>query len=361
MATSLQMATEILPAEDGEAEGCVQCQIGSKLVLFVTGKCHWGCDYCPLSDNRRESPDMFANERRCTTWEDVIEEGHAMRATGTGITGGDPMLDMERSLEAVKQLKAAFGSEHHIHLYTSIPFNPDKAGAFGAAGLDEIRFHLLDGTIDKYLDVMQACVDSGIEVGVELPCEPDKEDQLFALLEQLDASPVTFLNLNELEITVGNQENMDVRGFNLSGGITAAAEGSADLAIRLKKAAQPMNFHLKFCSARYKDAGQLRARFRRRGQATLRPYEVLSQDDTILFGAIPTSLEDAPDDVAELKHELGVAEGWIRYDAQFERIELPLSLAEELSDSLDVPVLLIEVHPTHDRLEVGLVHLNEHR
>ena len=361
MATSLQMATEILPAEEGEAEGCVQCQLGSKLVLFVTGKCHWGCDYCPLSDNRRESPDMFANERRCTTWEEVIEEGHAMRATGTGITGGDPMLDLERSLEAVKQLKAAFGPDHHIHLYTSIPFATDRAADFGAAGLDEIRFHLLDGTVNKYTDIMQACVDAGIEVGVELPCEPDKEDQLFSLLNQLHTSPASFLNLNELEITVGNQENMDVRGFNLSGGITAAAEGSADLALRLKEASVELNFHLKFCSARYKDAGQLRARFRRRGQATLRPYEVLSEDDTILFGAIPTSLEDATGDIKELQHELGVNEGWIRYDAPSQRIELPLSLAEDLAEVLSVPVLLVEVHPTHERLEVGVVHLNEHR
>jgi len=361
MATSLQMATEILPAEEDEAEGCVQCQLGSKLVLFVTGKCHWGCDYCPLSDNRRESPDMFANERRCTTWKEVIEEGHAMRATGTGITGGDPMLDLERSLEAVKQLKAAFGSDHHIHLYTSIPFATDRAADFGAAGLDEIRFHLLDGTVHKYTDIMQACVDAGIEVGVELPCEPDKEDQLFSLLNQLQTSPASFLNLNELEITVGNQENMDVRGFNLSGGITAAAEGSADLAIRLKEASAELNFHVKFCSARYKDAGQLRARFRRRGQATLRPYEVLSEDDTILFGAIPTSLEDATGDINELQHELGVSEGWIRYDAPSQRIELPLSLAEDLADVLSVPVLLVEVHPTHERLEVGVVHLNEHR
>ena len=361
MATLLPMATEILPAEEGEAEGCVQCQMGSKLVLFVTGKCHWGCDYCPLSDNRRESPDMFANERRCSTWDEVIEEGRAMRATGTGITGGDPMLDLERSLEAVKQLKAAFGEKHHIHLYTSIPFQIEHASRFGDAGLDEIRFHLLDGTVGKYLAVMQACVDAGIEVGVELPCEPDKEQQLFALLNQLHDSPVSFLNLNELEITVGNQDNMDVRGFNLSGGITAAAEGSADLALRLKDAAQPLDFHLKFCSARYKDAGQLRARFRRRGQATLRPYEVLSEDDTIMFGAIPTLLDDAQDDVAELKRALNILDGWIRYNAQFERIELPLSLAEELAPILSVPVLLVEVHPTHDRLEVGMVHLNDHR
>jgi len=32
-----------------------------------------------------------------------------------------------------------------------------------------------------------------------------------------------------------------------------------------------------------------------------------------------------------------------------------------LADVLCVPVLLVEVHPTHERLEVGLVHLNEHR
>ena len=147
----------------------------------------------------------------------------------------------------------------------------------------------------------------------------------------------------------------------MSGGITAAAEGSAELALRLKEAAADKPYHLKFCTAKYKDAGQLRNRFKRRGQATLRPYEVLSDDDTILFGAIPTPLEDAADDMAELREELGMAEGWMRYDAANQRIEMPLSLAEDLADLLDVPVLLVEVHPTHERLEVGAVHLNEHR
>ena len=358
---SLPIATEILPAEEGEAEGCVQCQKGSKLVLFVTGKCHWGCDYCPLSENRRETPDMFANERRCTSWEEVIEEGRAMQATGTGITGGDPMLDLEKTLEAVSRLKEAFGQGHHIHVYTSIPFNPKRARDFAEAGLDEIRFHLLDGTTKKYKATMNACAEHGIKVGVELPCEPDKEAQLFSLLEDLATVPVSFLNLNELEITVGNQHNMDVRGFNLSGGITAAAEGSANLAMRLKKAAADKPFHLKFCTAKFKDAGQLRNRFKRRGQATLRPCEVLSDDDTVLFGAIPTSLEDAQDDMSELQKELGMAEGWLRYDAAFQRIELPLSLAEDLAEVVEVPVLLVEVHPTHERLEVGVVHLNDHR
>ena len=357
----LQMASEIAPPEQGEAEGCIQCQRGSKLVLFVTGKCHWGCDYCPLSDNRRESPDMFANERRCSNFDEVIEEAKAMRATGTGITGGDPMLDFDKTVEAIVALKSEFGKEHHIHCYTSIPIKPEQAKQLGQAGLDELRFHLLDLDLSMYRKSVIAAHDAGICVGVELPAEPDKNVKLHRLLDQLHDSPVQFLNLNELEITVGNQENMDIRGFNLAGGITAAADGSAELAIELKKAAEHLDFHVKFCTASFKDAGQLRSRFRRRGEATLRPYEILSGDDTILFGAIPCTLEDAAGDVQELVETLGLHEGWIRYDAPSQRIEIPLSAAEEVAEYLSVPVLMVEVHPTHERLEVGVVHLNEIR
>ena len=46
---------------------------------------------------------------------------------------------------------------------------------------------------------------------------------------------------------------------------------------------------------------------------------------------------------------------------QNRRIEIPLSAAEDVAEHLNVPVQMIEVHPTHDRLEVGLVHLNELR
>jgi len=353
------MASEIVPPEQGEAEGCIQCQMGSKLVLFVTGKCHWGCDYCPLSDNRRETPDMFANERRCSNFEEVIEEGMAMRATGTGITGGDPMLDFEKTIEAVIKLKKAFGKEHHIHCYTSIPIKPEQAKRLGEAGLDELRFHLLDLSLSRYEKSVNAANEAGICVGVELPAEPDKEEKLMALLDELNHSAVQFLNLNELEITVGNQGNMDVRGFNLAGAITAAAEGSAELGFRLKKAAKDMSFHVKFCTATFKDAGQLRNRFRRRGEATLRPYEILSDDDTIIFGAIPCSLEHASDDVKELSETLGLIGGWIRYDATAQRIEIPLSAAEEIAEHVNVPVQMIEVHPTHERLEVGVVNLNK--
>ena len=50
-----------------------------------------------------------------------------------------------------------------------------------------------------------------------------------------------------------------------------------------------------------------------------------------------------------------------KYDSTNRRIELPLSAAEQIADFVDVQVQLVEVHPTHERLEVSVVNLNENR
>jgi len=218
------------PPEEADTEGCIQCQMGSKLVLFITGNCHWRCDYCPLSETRRDIDHMFANERRCESFDEVIEEARAMRATGAGITGGDPLMARERTLEGIRRLKAEFGTDFHLHMYTSIPFRPEWASEFAEAGLDEIRFHFLDLEAEQYRETIAACSSASILTGVELPCEPDKESELLELLEVLRDFDVDFINLNELEITVGNIDNMELRGFNLSTEITAGAAGSAELA-----------------------------------------------------------------------------------------------------------------------------------
>ena len=364
------------PAIADDTEGCIQCQMGSKLVLFITGHCHWMCDYCPLSENRREIDWMFANERRVEIgdWDSVIEEARAMNATGAGITGGDPVMARERVLEACKILKNEFGDDFHLHMYTSIPFKAEWAKDFADAGLDEIRFHFLDLESEKYTETMDACVESGMLTGVEIPCEPDKENELMELLETMRDMPVQFLNLNELEITVGNHNNMELRGFNLSDEITAGAAGSGELATRMRDRVmaasigapdpeegtvrEPYPYHLKFCTATYKDSGQLRRRFIRRGEHTISPHEILTEDGTLLFGAVDCSLEDSEDWIEEIHTETGLPRRFMLYDSENERIELPLSMAEELVGEIEAPISLVEVHPTHERLEMTVVYLN---
>jgi hypothetical protein len=363
-------------ADTNDTEGCIQCQMGSKLVLFITGHCHWMCDYCPLSENRREIDFMYANERKVEIddWNSVIEEARAMKATGAGITGGDPVMARERVLEACRILKSEFGTGFHLHMYTSIPFRTEWASEFAEAGLDEIRFHFLDLDESKYHETMQACLDAGMLTGVELPCEPDKEEQLLQLLETMRDMPVQFLNLNELEITVGNHDNMEVRGFNLSSEITAGASGSAEVATKMRNrvmaakigapdpfdgiSREPYGYHLKFCTATYKDSGQLRRRFLRRGEHTISPHEVLTDDGTLVFGAIDCTNEFAEDWIQEIHEVTGLPHRFMFFDESNQRIEVPLSMAEELADVIEAPIALVEVHPTYERLEMTVVYLN---
>ena len=122
------------------AEGCEHCINGSKMVLLVTGKCGWGCFYCPVSLEKKGLDVIYANEGRVTTDDEIIAEAESMDATGTGITGGDPLVVLDRTVHMIELLKGRFGPEHHIHLYTAT-IDPEKVARLEAAGLDEIRFH----------------------------------------------------------------------------------------------------------------------------------------------------------------------------------------------------------------------------
>ena len=371
----LPQVPDLAEAPDlSDTEGCIQCQMGSKLVLFITGNCHWQCDYCPLSETRRDVDWMFANERRCETFEEVIEEARAMRATGAGITGGDPLMAKERTLEGISRLKEEFGPGFHLHMYTSIPFRPEVARDFAEAGLDEIRFHLLDLDAERYRSTISACAEAGILTGVEIPCEPDKRDELLALLDEQRGFDISFLNLNELEITVGNHDNMELRGFNLSTEITAGAAGSNELAHEMKSRVmaadqgvadptdgairEPFGFHLKFCTAVFKDSGQMRRRFLRRGESTIAPHEVLTEDGTLIFGAIDADDESKEDWMDELVNETGLPRRFLLWDEKNDRIEMPLVIAEDIAEQIEEPVFMVEVLPTHERLEVTMVLLN---
>ena len=185
------------------------------------------------------------------------------------------------------------------------------------------------------------------------------------------------MNLNELEITVGNHDNMELRGFNLSTEITAGAEGSAELAQSLRDrvlaasigAPDPIDgeirehygFHLKYCTSVYKDAGQMRRRFLRRGEATISPHETLSDDATLIFGALYTDDDLQESWISEISEFTGLPPRFMLYDRNKGRIEIPVAVAEQIANEVSEPVAIVEVTPTFERTEVMLVWLNDKR
>ena len=78
------------------SKGCVLCHQGAKMVLFVTGRCHRSCWYCPLSSERKGTDTVYANEHPVDVPAQVIEEAENMSALGTGITGGEPLLCLDK-------------------------------------------------------------------------------------------------------------------------------------------------------------------------------------------------------------------------------------------------------------------------
>jgi pyruvate formate-lyase activating enzyme-like uncharacterized protein len=78
--------------------GCVLCRKGTKMVLLVSGECRTGCFYCPLSLEKKGKGVIFANEKRCSDDQEVLKEAEMMDAQGTGITGGDPVACLERTV-----------------------------------------------------------------------------------------------------------------------------------------------------------------------------------------------------------------------------------------------------------------------
>ena len=197
------------------AKGCEYCIRGSKMVLFVTGRCNTGCYYCPVSFEKKGKDVIYANELKVSRKVEILEEAESMEAEGTGITGGDPLIDVDRTIRAIRLLKDRFGEGHHIHLYTST-VDPEKVAKLIDAGLDEIRFHPpLSEWNSMEGSGLSEIVKMDIDVGMEVPALPDHEGDLISLLTYASKIGIRFVNLNELEFSESNWQMMERHRYDM--------------------------------------------------------------------------------------------------------------------------------------------------
>ena len=334
------------------AEGCRHCIDGSKMVLFVTGLCKWNCYYCPVSLEKKGLDVMYANEGRALTHQETTAQAEAMDATGTGITGGDPLLDMDRTIHMIRLLKDRFGKGHHIHLYTAT-IDPEKALALQEAGLDEIRFHPPESVwTDMDRTRLRETVSAlSIDVGIEVPALPRKERELNALVAYAKDAGVDFVNLNELEFSESNWDMMDAYGYEVRDELSSSVAGSRETAMAVLKANKRMSVH--FCSSTFKDGIQLRRRLIRRAEHTAKPYQQVTEDGTIVRGYLYA--DDVGAAVSKLR-ELGVPDDL--FEAMENKVEVAPWVLEDIADEIGYRCFLSEQYPTADGLEVERTPLN---
>jgi pyruvate formate-lyase activating enzyme-like uncharacterized protein len=268
------------------SKGCALCHQGAKLVLFITGRCLKTCWYCPLARERKGHDVIFANDRQVTSPEEAVQEARLMSALGTSITGGEPLLEVDRVVAYTQALKHAFGPDHHIHLYSAMI--PEEKMLCSLQGLvDEIRLHPPPEewpviAESSYLEGVLRAKARGFSAGFEVPALRGVK-ALEAALPYLD-----FLNLNELEWGEISADEMRRRGFRLSDDLHNAVRYSS-------RWAQPLRHHknVHFCPSRFKDSVQLRERLKRIARNTARPFDETTSDGTVIYGVAECTLDDA--------------------------------------------------------------------
>lgn len=332
---------------------CVMCQQGAKMVLLVTGRCAHSCYYCPLSAKKKGRDVTYADELLVKSDDDIIFEAKAIGARGTGITGGDPLLELDRALHYIGLLKREFGGRHNIHLYTATP-DPKKVARLADAGLDEMRFHPPPEVWNAlhrtgFPDAIRAALDAGMRAGLEIPAIPGLEAGMAALAEAAADAGAQFINLNELEFSEGNWQALQGRGFAPRDDVSSAVAGSEGAARAVARAVGGrMIVH--YCSSSFKDATQLRNRLMRRARNTATGLEVITDEATFLKGVIET---DSPEKlVRSLRGEFGIPKALVRFDAERGRVEIAAWVLEQLPGTVKGKRFLVWEYPTADRLEV---------
>ncbi len=290
--------------------GCVLCQQGAKMVLFITGVCRRSCWYCPLSRERKGQDRIYANEKEISSPEEAVRVAQRMSALGTGITGGEPLDRIGRVIEYSCVLKHAFGEEHHVHLYTARA--PGKDTLRKLVGLvDEIRMHPPAECWDhiretEFVRAARHARDMGVCVGFEVPALPNV-GILENALPELD-----FLTINELEWGETNADEMRRRGYVPEDSVHNAVAGSREWAAQICR-----NPKVRFCSSQFKDSVQLRERLIRVARNTARPFDEVTGEGTVIYGVIenvegiPPAIRDYGEDMYEVREGVVETAWWI--------------------------------------------------
>ncbi len=335
------------------------------MVLFVTGLCDSSCYYCPLSQDKSGRENAFADEMPVSDDTDILLEARSIRSKGAGISGGDPLCDLERTLKYILLLKQEFGSRYHLHLYTSqTNVSQEVLNKLRDAGLDEIRFHPQTNDWSG----IQRAVNMDMVVGLEVPAIPGKGEDLKKVAKRAEEIGASFLNINELEASETNFSKLVSMGYRLTNMGSASIEGSASTTKEVLEWSrynlQKLSVH--FCSARFKDAIQMRRRLERRLKQTIREFEDRDEDDPLIILGIIRAVHGSQLDHDQLvmihtilQSQLDVPSELLNIDETRMRVEVAPWVLEEVSEQLkgllsgtiNLEIGIAFEYPTWDRLQ----------
>ena len=265
---------------NGLSPGCRICAEGDWSCLFVTGRCNCRCFYCPTAQTDNDPP--TTNSVAFPTPAQYVAYLQRFGFCGASISGGEPLLNPNQSLDYVREIKKQFGSAMHVWLYTNGTLaNTELLRQLADAGLDEIRFDI--GATDYRFDKLRLAAGLIPTVTVEIPAVPEETQRLKSLLGPLKEAGAMHLNLHQLRLTPHNFAHLARRGYTFVHGekVTVLESELAALEILQHSLDTDCGLPVNYCSFVFKNRYQGRAARLRNGGFVVKPFEELTANGYI--------------------------------------------------------------------------------
>ncbi len=255
--------------------GCRICAEGKWSCLFINGICNCKCFYCPSRQDEEGLPMTSSLEfESATDYADYVEK---FGFTGVSISGGEPFLTFERTIEYLTVLKNRFNDLLHLWLYTNGKLvTTEKLLNLKMAGLKEIRFDL--SARDYQTDKIKLAVGIIPVVTVEIPAIPEDFERVKTLVQELADMGVNHLNLHHIRITEFNYKMLIERGYTFLHGekITVLESELTALKILAFVDQNGTNLPVNYCSFVYKNQYQAMAARKRHAAMIRNQWEDLT-------------------------------------------------------------------------------------
>lgn len=339
---------------NGLPKGCKYCVRGEKAVLFLGGKCSRSCWYCSLSDSRKKMERAFINEREIKRTKDLVEEIKASKSIGVGITGGDPLVYLSKTLKFSKILKDKFGKKFHIHVYLPLNLVTENTLKKLSKNIDEVRFHptfLVDNSneILEKEKIKQASKFFGKNnVGIEVPMLPEKKKEIYNFVYSIKEN-IGFVNLNEFEISetnfiiVTNKYKLNEDTYTIS----ESKKAGRWILDKAKKDGLKLKFHL--CTAKTKDFHQYKNRLLRH---KILPFGNRLCNGNVVYFVI---YEEPKENLIKIKK---LTKNYF-YDKERKRIILKIDDVLKVYENLNLRIAKVEEQPVFGNERVSLEWIGE--
>ena len=319
------------------SQGCRHCAEGEWSCLFINGICNASCMYCPTSQMEKGVPTTSTLDFPDVN--DYIAYLRRYQFKGVSLSGGEPLLTFDTTLNYITQIRKALGPDIYIWMYTNgILASTDKFEALRDAGLNEVRFDI--GATGYKLDGLKTALGLIPVVTVEIPAVPSHFDKLKVAVAELASLGVKLINLHQLRLTPHNLPRIADKGFTFLHGTKVTVLESELTALRLMlfNLENGINLPVNYCSFPFKNRFQSRAARQRTSAEVAKSYEEITDTGHIRVLAVkgqPEAIEALAEYLSSVK---GFADKW--------RLQYPgnnITLTKDVLEAIDTKDLSVNI------------------